>query len=260
MENTNKKSKFNNVDEAKKFYDDDFSKLPVEIQLKILTSFVDFGLKDVALLCKASKQFKKEFCDTGIIYDEIFRRQFGIEKLKYVQNLCKPVEISALNKLFAYRSLNVCYSHIDEYDFIYYPHINLQNLKRVRIGIEIYFLHISIDVTEFNDNEIHELTKILNLNQSKIIKFVKIVQKDSKTWLTYDLKSRPDMYDAMFIIYANIFQLFGFKFYYSNEVFFGCNYCGAQNNLKTCGNCFTAKYCDIECQASDYNKHKKDCK
>lgn len=39
-----------------------------------------------------------------------------------------------------------------------------------------------------------------------------------------------------------------------------CNSCGRTNNLSTCSRCKAVKYCDINCQRKDWQKHKKICK
>lgn len=71
---------FQNDDEAQNYLDSLLlgkPELPLEIWVKILSSNPKLSVDDIQSMCRVNSLFK-QMCDTGIIWDKIFIRQFGI--------------------------------------------------------------------------------------------------------------------------------------------------------------------------------------
>ena len=66
-----------------------------------------------------------------------------------------------------------------------------------------------------------------------------------------------DKYNQLLAKHKYIVPNFIFDHPYLNP---SCNYCHEKSNdLKKCGSCKKAKYCNIECQKNDWVNHKKNC-
>lgn len=55
--------------------------LPRDLWIQILSSNPQLSVQDIQAMCRVNKAFQ-ELCDSGLIWDKIFQRQFGLEKWK----------------------------------------------------------------------------------------------------------------------------------------------------------------------------------
>ena len=76
-----KKHNFENDEEAEAYVDSLLlgkPELPLEMWVKILSSNPALSLQDIQRMCHVNSLFE-QICDSGLVWDEIFRRQFGKE-------------------------------------------------------------------------------------------------------------------------------------------------------------------------------------
>jgi hypothetical protein len=252
-------------------------KLPADVLLKMLTDYVDVSLKDITRCCRISKEFKKKYCDTGVVYDRLFSRQYG-EKFKHAKKLLEPYNISPLNRLLAYRFANLPPLTFDSSYRVYYLEtITISSTEDIEISFDTNNNEMSIDFTEDlpragKSEKLYEKIKTLTRYFKGNIKFY--FDQDDEEYINYAignmdfiLKHYSDIFDVLFIIYANIFEMFGvYAGPYGPNVkennqaaFLGCNLCGSQEISGTCGDCQQVNYCGRGCQEKDFTKHQKEC-
>ena len=114
MEPTTKRVKrrdFKNEEEAEEYLQKEFPdwlQLPVEIWVKILSSNPALSVQDIERMCNVMRKNASwfgEMCDSGIIWDDIFKRQFGRETFERVKRFTLSVRGPkvSLRRLMAYR-------------------------------------------------------------------------------------------------------------------------------------------------------------
>jgi len=97
---------FQNDEEAEAYIDSLlFGKpqLPLEIWVKILSSNPALSVQDIQRMCRVNSLFK-ELCDTGIIWDEIFKRQFGLRAFRDART---QMPDDSLARLFTIRFMKI---------------------------------------------------------------------------------------------------------------------------------------------------------
>jgi hypothetical protein len=258
--------------------DSDLGMLPPEILLKILTDYANTSLKDIIRCCRASREFKKEYCDTGVVYDRLFSRQYGSEKRNHAIELLKPYNISPLNRLLAYRLTNLPPDMLDHETMKFRQisindtddsmHIFLDTKSHI---MQLHFFDLS--TPSKNAEKVFEKIKSFTryLKNPEIINFDDPDEFGPESEITLTLKHFSNLFDVLFLIYANSLEMFG-GYYRPNEVdsdededdnddaiFLGCNLCGSVEISGTCGDCQQVNYCGRGCQEKDFTKHQKEC-
>jgi hypothetical protein len=101
---------FRNEDEANAYIaDTKFNGTPKDVWLEIMTSNHRLSVRDIRVMCSANVTFR-DLCATGIVWDKIFIKQFGLDKFLQVRAATEPTrapgltnERAALLRLLAMR-------------------------------------------------------------------------------------------------------------------------------------------------------------
>ncbi|CAB4036494.1 Stress-induced-phospho 1, partial [Paramuricea clavata] len=94
-----------------------------------------------------------------------------------------------------------------------------------------------IDEANSNNDEIGSVIPSLDALFASEENFIKAKCNDNKLKNNVEIESGPPLQDV-------------------SEI---CFFCHKQGQLKKCTRCFTAKYCNRECQRSDWKRHKNNC-
>jgi len=151
MERATKRVKthdFENDEEAEFYLDalllgDPF--LPVDIWVKILSENSELSVQDIQRMCRVNSKFK-QMCDTGLIWDKIFIRQFGNATFDRVSKFTSVVDGKhiSLRRLIAYRIV----TNIDNVPWTMKRGLVVYGYKYYSMSLEIHkYDYYRIDVT-----------------------------------------------------------------------------------------------------------------
>ena len=267
MERATKRVKthgFENDDEAEAYLDSlllGIPELPLEIWVKILSSNPALSVQDIQRMCRVNSLFK-QMCDTGIVWDEIFKRQFPGELAQIRNEFPDPEPVgngenvgkNALLRLLATRISKLPHQLQDGYNHIVFwsigkegiklryelfaasgAHVILLNPSELSILNEIENIFRSVEYTEFVRTRIAFIWKVIRINPETSRKLIMVGLKHGLLpfWNT----------EHMVYLGSTIF----------------CSNCETEAFYK-CGGCHQQYYCGQDCAQKDWeHQHHKTC-
>lgn len=103
MEAPTKRGRFETDQEAEDYLDS-LGNLPLEVWINILSVSPSFSVQDIQRMCRVNKTFRS-LCQDGVIWDEIFKKQFGIEAFEKASKVNSPYLNVSLLRLMAARCM-----------------------------------------------------------------------------------------------------------------------------------------------------------
>lgn len=288
MEHFNKKVKtydFESEEEAGSYASSFMRGIPVEIWVHILSSNERLSIQDIKRMCRVNLRFN-QLCASGIIWDKIFIRQFGLQTFQREQqreylpdrvvcflNKYLPefdiAKESSLLRLFAYRAYSKGYTE----DAEAYMEVYEKMWTFYKRNNEVLDISSDFDETEYvlkfsGNTDIKYITtaaRITNLISEAQAKYLRrILDAPHKSKIVY----HDIMHKA--IIKTNLLQflciMFAKQFVLSQEIMKESVYTGKQCIVCTeiskfvCGGCKQRYFCSKMCAKNDWDTgHFKSC-
>ena len=276
---------FENDEEAEAYVDSLLlgkPELPLEIWVKILSSNPALSVQDIQRMCSVNSLFKK-LCDTGLIWDEIFKRQFGKEDFWLVKGYTKrsihPLSRLIIRRIIGNNTVPSPTEHTIYWQFqktVAFSSTHLQTNRVVTYGIALYwfmgryvlglarkdkgaFLYYDKQIDYFEtDVNVSDYETILSSRLAGILDKQIGPIRDGQNILV-----RNKIRKNLFIHEVKILEWLQKSFVRATsdkyDIFIGCSMCNKHAEY-ACGRCKQQYYCGQGCAQKDWKqKHYNLC-